>query len=104
MSSQTVHLVDASVYVFRAYFSVAPEFTDRDERPVHAVYGFLGFLLTLLEQARPSHLAIAFDQSLTTSFRNKIYPAYKANRELPPAVLDVQFEYCRELVDVLGLT
>ncbi len=100
----TVHLVDASVYVFRAYYSSPPEFTDTDGNPVHAVFGFLGFLMSLAEQARPSHLAVAFDTSLTTSFRNRIYPEYKANRELPPADLDKQFGYCRELVDALGIT
>jgi 5'-3' exonuclease len=99
----TIHLVDASVYVFRAYYSTAPEFTDVDGDPVHAVFGFLGFLFTLLEQANPRHLAVAFDTSLTTSFRNRIYPPYKANRELPPADLDKQFRYCRELVEHLGI-
>ena len=103
MSSRTLHLVDASVYVFRAYYSVAPEFVDHEQQPVHAVYGFLGFLLNLFEQARPTHLMVAFDQSLTTSFRNAIYPQYKANRELPPADLDLQFRYCRELCAALGL-
>jgi DNA polymerase I len=103
MAQPTIHLVDASVYVFRAYYSVAPEFVDHEEQPVHAVYGFLGFLLNLLEQARPTHVMVAFDQSLTTSFRNAIYPEYKANRELPPADPDRQFEYCREVCAMLGL-
>jgi 5'-3' exonuclease len=89
--------------VFRAYYSVPMEFVDSDGAPTHAVYGFLGTLLGLLEQARPTHLAIAFDVSLTTSFRNRIYPAYKAHRELPPADIDAQFRYCRELVEALGL-
>jgi 5'-3' exonuclease len=102
MAHQTLHLVDASMYVFRAYYSVAPEFTDHEDQPVHAVQGFLGFLLTLLEQARPSHLMVAFDESLTTSFRNRLYPAYKANRELPPPDLDRQFAYCREISAALG--
>jgi 5'-3' exonuclease len=102
MRSDTLHLVDASMYVFRAYFSVAPEFHDHEQQPVHAVHGFLGFLLALLEQARPSHLLVAFDQSLTSSFRNRIYPAYKANRELPPPDLARQFDYCRELAAALG--
>ena len=104
MAQPTIHLVDASVYVFRAYYSVAPEFTDHEEQPVHAVYGFLGFLLNLLEQARPTHVMVAFDQSLTTSFRNAIYPEYKANRELPPDELVRQFAYCREVAAALGMT
>ncbi|MBK7145637.1 MAG: exodeoxyribonuclease IX, partial [Xanthomonadales bacterium] len=45
MSAQTpVYLIDASIYVFRAYFSVSPEFFDVEERPVHAVFGFLNTL------------------------------------------------------------
>lgn len=100
----TIHLVDASLYVFRAYFSMAPDHTDTEGDPVHAVAGFLAFALNLLEEARPSHVAFAFDESLTTSFRNRIYPDYKANRELPPPDLDKQFRYCGELVEALGLS
>jgi len=96
-------LVDASIYVFRAWHSVPPAMHDRDGHPVNAVYGFLGFLLRWLEQARPTHVALAFDQSLTTSFRNDIYPAYKANRTLPPAELERQFAYCAALAEALGL-
>lgn len=99
----TIHLVDASMYVFRAYFASPAEFTDVDGAPVHAVHGFLGFLLGLLEQAQPSHVLVAFDESLTTSFRNRLYPAYKANREPPPPDLERQFAYCREAVAALGL-
>lgn len=99
----SVHLVDASIYVFRAYFSVSPEFVDVEDRPVHAVFGFLNTLLTLLHEEKPSHVAICFDESLTTSFRNRLYPPYKANRELPPADLAKQFEYCQLLCSALGL-
>ncbi len=99
-----VHLIDASLYVFRAWHSIPPDFTDVDGHPVNAVHGFTRFLLELLERARPSHMAVAFDQSLTSSFRNAIYPEYKANRELPPAELVRQFEYCREVAAKLGLT
>lgn len=102
---RTLLLVDASIYVFRSYYASPPEFFDVDGAPVHAVHGFLGFLLALLDQTSDAeHMLIAFDASLTTSFRNRIYPAYKANRELPPPDLDRQFDYCRELVNALGLT
>lgn len=99
-----VYLVDASLYVFRAWHSIPPDFTDVDGHPVNAVHGFTRFLLDLLERARPRHAAIAFDESLTSSFRNAIYPEYKANRELPPAELVRQFDYCREVAAALGLT
>lgn len=99
----TAHLIDASLYVFRAWHSVPDEFFDVDGRPVNAVYGFTRFLLDLLERARPTHAAAAFDISLASSFRNAIYPAYKANREPAPPDLKRQFEDCREVAAALGL-
>jgi 5'-3' exonuclease len=100
---QTVHLIDASLYVFRAWHSMPPEFVDADGAPVNAVHGFTRFLCEFLERTRPTHIAVAFDESLTSSFRNAIYPAYKANRELPPAELKVQFDYCKRVAAALGL-
>jgi 5'-3' exonuclease len=102
--SGRVHLVDASLYVFRAWHSIPNDFTDVDGHPVNAVHGFTRFLLDLLERERPMHIAIAFDESLTGSFRNALYPEYKANRALPPAELERQFVYCREVAATLGLT
>ena len=98
-----LYLVDASVYVFRAYYSIPDSMTDRDGRPVNALYGFAGFLIDLLRDARPEHMAVAFDESLTSSYRNEIYPPYKANRELPPRDLEYQFGMCRQLTRALGL-
>jgi DNA polymerase-1 len=48
-------------------------------------------------------MAVAFDASLTSSFRNAIYPAYKANRELPPPDLERQFVQCRAITEALGI-
>jgi 5'-3' exonuclease len=98
-----IFLVDASVYVFRAYHSQLPDMVDGDGNPVHAVYGFARFLGDLIERIRPRYIGIAFDRRLTTSYRNRIYPAYKANREPAPAGLPRQFEYCRELCRHLGV-
>lgn len=98
------YLVDASLYVFRAWHSIPPDFTDVDGQPVNAVHGFTRFLLDFLERAKPTHAAICFDESLSSSFRNAIYPHYKANRELPPDELVRQFVYCREVARALGLT
>jgi DNA polymerase-1 len=98
-----IFLVDASVYVFRAYRSMLPDMRDRDGNPVHAVFGFARFLGDLIERVRPSHIAVAFDQRRASSYRNRIYPPYKANRERAPADLVLQFERCRELCRHLGL-
>jgi 5'-3' exonuclease len=102
-ASPIVHLVDGSLYVFRAWHSMPDEFTDVDGHPINAVHGFTRFLCELLEKTRPEHIAVAFDASLTTSFRNAIYPKYKANRELPPPDLERQFVLCREIAEALGL-
>jgi 5'-3' exonuclease len=98
-----IFLVDASVYVFRAYHSMLPDMVDRDGNPVHAVFGFARFLGDLIERVQPRYIAVAFDQRLASSYRNRIYPPYKANREPAPADLAVQFERCRELCRHLGL-
>ncbi|WP_374473276.1 5'-3' exonuclease H3TH domain-containing protein [Arenimonas sp.] len=101
--SGPVHLVDASLYVFRAWHSMPPEFEDRDGWPVNAVHGFTRFLLELLERQRPARIAVAFDESLDTNFRNEIYPAYKANREPAPEELKRQFAHCQRVCRALGL-
>ena len=104
MSRPTAYLVDGSLYVCRAWFAQVPDTFDADGQPVHAVHGFARFLLDLLERAQPSHLAVAFDESLNTSFRNALYPAYKANRpEAPPDLLR-QFDGCKAIAQALGIT
>jgi len=102
-SLPTAHLIDGSLYVFRAWHSMPDEFHDADGHPVNAVHGYTRFLCELLEREKPSHLAVAFDASLTTSFRNAIYPQYKANRELPPPDLERQFVQCRAVTEALGI-
>jgi len=98
-----IFLIDASVYVFRAYHSMLPDMRDRDGNPVHAVFGFARFLGDLIERVRPGYMAVAFDQRRDSSYRSRIYPQYKANRERAPADLVLQFERCRELCRHLGL-
>jgi 5'-3' exonuclease len=102
--ASTLYLIDASMYVFRAWHSMPDTFLDIDGAPVNAVHGFARFLLDFLEQTRARHAVAAFDIALTSSFRNAIYPAYKANREPAPPELKHQFEYCRELAAAFGLT
>jgi 5'-3' exonuclease len=103
MPAVTAHLLDASPFLFRAYFALPETLVDPEGRPVNAVFGFLGFLNRYLAEQRPTHAAVAFDRSLTTSFRNGIFPGYKAGRELPPPELERQQQDCRAVADVLGL-
>ena len=103
--SGVVYHVDASFFVFRAYYSMPPDMVDGDGNATHALYGFARFLSDLLEEVRPERIGVAFDHSLRseTSFRNGIYPAYKANRESVPADLERQFRLCREFCRHMGL-
>ena len=98
-----LYLIDASVYVFRAYYSMPPDMLDREGNAAHALFGFARFLGDLIERAKPRYLAVAFDESLETSFRNRIDPTYKANREPAPADLKLQFGRCREFCEHLGV-
>jgi DNA polymerase I len=103
--SGVVYYIDASYFIFRAYHSMPPDMVDGDGNATHALYGFARFISDLLEQVRPERIAVAFDLSLRSeiSFRNGIYPAYKANREAPPADLVRQFVLCREFCRHMGV-
>src|SRR5690606_17403062 len=102
-SRRPLYLVDASLYVFRAWHSMPDEFQDAQGWPTNAVHGFARFLLELLERERPAHIAIAFDEALDSCFRHQLYPAYKANREPAPEALRRQFAHCKALCAALGL-
>lgn len=102
MSASPVYLVDASIYLFRAWHSMPDAFLNEQGQPTNAVYGFTGFLCSLVEQAGPSHVGVAFDISLSSSFRNEIYPEYKANRDPAPEELKRQFAWARSMSEAMG--
>ena len=104
MSLQPVYLVDASIYIFRAWFSVPDDMVNHDGEPTNAVYGFTGFLCSVLEQTKAEHIGVAFDESLNKSYRNEIYPEYKANREPAPDELKRQFRWARAIAESMGLS
>ena len=101
--ANSVYLVDSSIYVFRAWFTVPDHVVNQDNEPVNAVYGFADFVYQFLQQAQSKYVGFAFDESLSTSFRNELYPEYKANRDPAPEELKRQFGYCREFLRALGL-
>jgi DNA polymerase I len=102
-ASGALYLIDASIFVFRAWHSVPNTLTDRDGNPVNALHGFARFLGDLIEQVRPQYVAVAFDERAATSFRSQLYPAYKANREPAPLELKRQFGLCQQLCGALGV-
>lgn len=99
-----LYVIDASVYVFRAWFSIPDDMQDRDGQMTNALYGFTRFLGDFLEYTQPEYVAVAFDTALQTCFRNDIYPDYKANRDPAPPELKQQFDRCRAVTRALGLS
>jgi len=105
-----IFLVDGSGYIFRAYFqsmNMDKKYNYRsDGTPTGAVRTFCDMLWKLMRDMpadnRPTHLAIVFDKSEST-FRNEIYPEYKAHRDEPPADLIPQFPLMREAVKAFDL-
>ncbi len=95
-----LYLIDGSGYIFRAYHALPP-LSRSDGTPTGAVHGFCQMLWKLLEDTRqgdkPSHFAVIFDAKGKT-FRNAIYPDYKANRPPPPEDLVPQFAIIRDAV------
>ncbi|MFN4353713.1 DNA polymerase I [Parvibaculum sp.] len=99
-------LVDGSGYIFRAYHALPPLTRKSDGLPVGAVAGFCNMLYKLIEDTKdefePTHLAVIFDASSKT-FRNDIYPEYKANRAEPPEDLRPQFALVRDATRAFGV-
>ncbi len=94
-------IVDAPGYVYRAFFALPP-MTRPDGTPIHAVYGFANMLLKLMEQYPDDDIVVVFDAAGPT-FREKIYEAYKAQREPPPPEMQVQFPLVRQAAEAFDL-
>jgi DNA polymerase-1 len=94
-------LVDGSGYIFRAFHALPP-MTRPDGVHVNAVYGFTQMLSQFLTKHAASHIAVVFDTARIT-FRNEIYPDYKAHRPEPPPELVPQFALIREATEALGV-
>ncbi|MES1197509.1 MAG: 5'-3' exonuclease H3TH domain-containing protein, partial [Pseudomonadota bacterium] len=109
MASNTnnrLFLVDGSGYIFRAYHALPPLTRTSDGAPVGAVSGFCNMLWKFLEDMKaseaPTHLAVIFDKSEHT-FRNELYPEYKAHRPPAPEDLAPQFPMIRDAVRAFGI-
>ena len=101
-----LYLIDGSAYIFRAYHALPPLTRKSDGLPVGAVSGFCNMLYKLLTDMKdehdPTHIAVIFDYSSKT-FRNEIYPDYKANRPEPPEDLRPQFPLVRDATRAFNL-
>ncbi len=98
---KTLYVIDLSGYVFRAYHGVPPLSNSKGE-PTHATMGVTNMLLALVRAQRPKYLAVAMDGPGDT-FRNTLYPAYKANRPPAPPDLAQQMKRCREVAEAFAI-
>ncbi|MDA1090482.1 MAG: DNA polymerase I [Proteobacteria bacterium] len=99
---QHVFLIDGSGFIFRAYYGIKADMTSPDGTPVNAVFGFTRMLMKLIDDTNADHIAILFDKARKT-FRNDIYPEYKANRGAPPDDLIPQFALVRDAAKAINV-
>ncbi|MCO5142129.1 MAG: DNA polymerase I [Oligoflexia bacterium] len=94
-------LVDASSFIFRAYYAVRP-LSNKDGLPTNAIFGFCQMIVKILEDLQPTHIAIVYDTK-HPSFRKEMYAEYKANRGAMPDDLIPQIPYIKKFIEALGL-
>lgn len=97
----TLILVDGSSYLYRAFHAL-PSFTTSSGIPSGAIYGITNMLKNLLKEYQPSHIAVIFDAKGKT-FRDELYPEYKAHRAAMPDELVQQIALSHQIIQALGL-
>ncbi len=104
-ASSTLYLIDGHAQFFRAYHAIRTGMTSPvTHEPTNLVYGFFGMLIKLLREQKPSHLAVVIDVSGDTeSFRSRIYPEYKMNRDPAPEDFHPQVERCLQVLDAMRM-
>ena len=101
MQKKLLTLVDGSYYLFRAYHAM-PGLTNSQKEPTGAIFGVINMLRKLLKEEQPDYFAVVFDVK-GKSFRNDLYPEYKANRPPAPPDLVAQIEPLHEIIRALGV-
>jgi DNA polymerase-1 len=94
-------LIDSMAYIFRSFFAIR-HMSSPDGTPTNATFGFIKAFEKILKDFNPEHVAAVFDAGSKT-FRNDIYPEYKANRSECPEELKPQFEIIKEYLRLRGI-
>lgn len=100
--SPQLYLLDASNYIYRAYYGVR-DLATVGGMPTHAILGFTRMLLDLLQAERPDYLAVVLDRPREETFRRELYPQYKAQRDAVPVDLIPQLPYIRKVLAALNI-
>ncbi|TWT74227.1 DNA polymerase I [Allorhodopirellula solitaria] len=101
LSGKLVVVIDSHSLIYQVFHALPP-MTSTGGLPVAAVYGFVGDMLELIVRKNPDYLIAAFDKGAIT-FRNDLYPDYKANRDSMPDELRQQIPLIRQIVDAMGI-
>lgn len=94
-------LIDGSSYLYRAFHAM-PDFRNKADEPTGAIYGVINMLKRAQHDIKPDYVACIFDAKGKT-FRDEIYPKYKANRPSMPEDLRAQIEPLHECIEALGV-
>jgi len=101
MSKPPIILVDGSSYLYRAFHAM-PGLNNSEGQPTGAIYGVINMTRSLLKQYQPDYIAMVFDAKGKT-FRDDLYPEYKANRPPMPDEMRSQVPFLYEIIEALGL-
>ncbi len=101
MSDATVYLIDASSFLYRAYYALKPMHTP-DGMPIHATYGFCRMIKRFFDRFHPAYCAVVWDSPGKT-VRHELFADYKATRQSQPTDFSSQKELVKEFADLIGL-
>ncbi|MBQ7908180.1 MAG: DNA polymerase I [Elusimicrobiaceae bacterium] len=100
---KTLFLIDAHGFLHRNYHAL-PKLTTSNGQEVGALYGFVRWLLKMLNEKSPAYVAVCFDSAGGCARRKQLLPTYKANRKKPDDALLGQLNLARDMVRDLGLS
>ena len=96
-----IALIDGHSLAFRAFHAIPPTLSTAEGEPTNATFGFTSMLLHVLQEVKPTHIAVAFDVGRT--FRHEMYEEYKGTRLGMPDALSIQIERIREVVEAFNI-
>ncbi len=94
-------LIDGNAILHRAYHALPP-LTTKSGEPINATYGFISMLLRIIQDLKPTHIAVAFDRKEPT-FRKKAFKQYQAHRPEMDKDLGVQFKTTKQVIKAFGI-
>ena len=103
MSDKKLFLLDAYALIFRAYYAFIknPRITSYGLN-TSAIFGFTNTLLDVLQNQKPTHIAVVFDHK-SENVRKQEYPLYKANRDETPEDIKLSEPYIRRVIEAFNI-